>query len=74
MFPTSIARRIKPSSASAPDDVPPLPSSLQGIAKLGGAREETIVDLARDTTGELAAVLGQSELGIWSVKVSLDHA
>jgi hypothetical protein len=68
-FQTGIAKRLKPSLGSAPGDEPPLPSSLAGIAKLGGAREETIVDISRDESGELVVVLGQSTLSVWSVKV-----
>ena len=72
-FPIGSATRLRPSAGGTPDEEPPLPSSLAGLAKLGGAREETLVDLQSNGPeggdGLLFALLGQSELTIWSVRV-----
>ena len=70
-FPTNTCKRLKPTAACAPDDNLPLPSSLAEIAKIGGAREETVIDIQSGSEGELVAVLTQGELSVWSVKPSI---
>lgn len=56
------------------DEEEPLSPTLKGLAKLGGAKEESIVAVEADADGELVAVLTQSELSIWSAKVGASES
>ncbi|GAA98116.1 hypothetical protein E5Q_04799 [Mixia osmundae IAM 14324] len=67
-FPTLLTKQLRPSLGSTTDDEPPLPSSLASLARLGGAREEQLLSLAEDATGEHFVAIGHSELAIWSVR------
>ena len=69
-LPLGSATRLRPGAGSTPDQLPPLPSSLAGLAKLGGAREEVGVDLCRTSDGELFALLAEDEVSVWSSRVS----
>ena len=73
---------LRPSAASTPHNLPPLPASLADIAKLGGAHDEVLVDVATQTrtswrassrkgdrSRKLVAAVGGAELAIWSVRV-----
>lgn len=72
---------LRPSAASTPHDLPPLPSSLADIAKLGGAHDEVLLDVAYQESSswkatykhgksrKLFATIGGAELAVWSVRV-----
>lgn len=63
------AKRLQLGTNSQDDEEEPLSPTLRGLAKLGGAREESIVAVEADADAELVAVLTQSELSVWSAKV-----
>lgn len=59
----------KHSNEDGEEENEPLSPTLKGLARLGGAREESAIAVEADPDGELLAVLSQSELSVWSAKV-----
>lgn len=63
------AKRLVPKRPEGDEEELALSPTLKGLARLGGAREESIVAIEPDADGELVAVLTQSRLSVWSAKV-----
>jgi hypothetical protein len=67
-FPTPSAHLLRPSVASAPTDDTPLPASLRGLARLGGAREDALLAVEPDSGRRFFVALTPSDVQIWSIR------